>query len=67
MKLAIILISALLLGACASYDGRGLQPGVSSIEDIQRVMGEPAMRWRKATAASAWPFRAAPPVTTPSC
>ena len=42
MKLAIILISALLLGACASYDGRGLQPGVSSIEDIQRVMGEPA-------------------------
>lgn len=47
MKQAIILISALLLGACASYDGRGLQPGVSSIEDIQRVMGEPAMRWRE--------------------
>lgn len=47
MKFAIILICTLLLGACASYDGRGLQPGTSTIDDVRRVMGEPAMRWRE--------------------
>ena len=37
-----------LLAACAGYDGRGLTPGLSSVEDVIAVMGEPALRWRDA-------------------
>lgn len=46
-----MLIAALftcVLGACASYDGFGLQPGTARVEDIERVMGQPAMRWSEA-------------------
>lgn len=39
---------ALLLAACASYDGRGLQPGVARSAEAVAVMGEPALRWRDA-------------------
>ncbi len=35
-----------LLSACASYSGYGLKPGVSRIDDVERVMGQPAMRWQ---------------------
>ncbi|MDA8381550.1 MAG: hypothetical protein M0037_00485 [Betaproteobacteria bacterium] len=37
---------AVIMGACASYGGRGLEPGVSRISDVIRVMGQPAMRWK---------------------
>jgi hypothetical protein len=47
MKRCIPLLLALLISGCASYNGRGLQPGISNIEDIQRSMGEPALRWRE--------------------
>lgn len=47
MKRLILLLSFMALAACASYDGRGLQPGVSSIDDIQQLMGEAALRWRE--------------------
>lgn len=40
-----ILLFALTLTACASFDGRELQPGVAKIDDVVRVMGQPAMRW----------------------
>jgi len=40
------IISALLLGACASYSGHGLKPGEDRLEDVLRVMGQPAMRWQ---------------------
>jgi len=36
----------LLLGACASYSGRGLKPGVDRLENVLQVMGQPAMRWQ---------------------
>ena len=36
---------ALLVSACAGYDGRGLQPGVATRAEVEAVMGEPAMRW----------------------
>ncbi|MDO8988971.1 MAG: hypothetical protein Q7U91_04995 [Sideroxyarcus sp.] len=42
----MVIIAALLLGACASYGGRGLNPGVASLDDVVRVMGQPAMRWQ---------------------
>src|SRR6185436_19126489 len=34
---------ALFLAACASYSGRGLQPGVSSEDEVRRTMGPPAL------------------------
>jgi len=49
MKIFITLLFALFLGGCASYNGRGLQPGISNLDDIQRTMGEPAIRWREAS------------------
>jgi SmpA / OmlA family len=48
MKLRMAIISVLLLGACASYSGHGLKPGEDRLEDVLRVMGQPAMRWQNA-------------------
>ena len=38
--------AAALLAGCASYDGRGLQPGVSSVDEVVALMGKPAMQWK---------------------
>lgn len=46
MKLRIAMFSVLLLGACAAYSGYGLKPGEDGLENILRVMGQPAMRWQ---------------------
>ena len=46
MRLFIIVLSALLLAACASYSGSGLKPGEAQVEDVLNVMGQPAMRWQ---------------------
>ena len=48
MKAITVLICALLIAGCASYDGRGLKPGVSTVDDVITLMGEPAMRWSEA-------------------
>ena len=48
MKALLTLLLVTLLTGCASYDGRGLQPGVSRLDDVERLMGAPAMRWRQA-------------------
>lgn len=40
-----LLMSALLSG-CAAYSGRGLQPGVATLDTVIQTMGEPAMRWQ---------------------
>jgi hypothetical protein len=42
MKSVLALGVAVLLSACASFDGRGLEPGQSSAADVERVMGAPA-------------------------
>jgi len=47
MQLLITILSAFLLVACASYSGRGLKPGDSRLEDVLRIMGDPAMRWQE--------------------
>lgn len=47
MKAIVVLIYALLIAGCASYDGRGLTPGVSGTGDVIRLMGEPAIRWQE--------------------
>jgi hypothetical protein len=48
MKLWIALLTSVLLAACASYSGSGLKPGEARLEDVQRLMGPPAMRWQEA-------------------
>jgi hypothetical protein len=40
-----ILAGCVALGSgCASYDGRGLQPGRSTVADVEALMGPPAER-----------------------
>lgn len=46
MKIAIALLVTLVIAGCASYDGRGLKPGISTGAEVVHLMGEPAMRWR---------------------
>lgn len=46
MKMWMAFFSALLLCACAAYNGRGLKPGVDQLENVLDVMGQPAMRWQ---------------------
>ena len=41
------ILTAFLLFACAAYDGRGLTPGKSQLEDVLRTMGTPAMQWQE--------------------
>ena len=43
MKTVIRLFLVLLLAGCASYDGRGLRPGVSSEAEVRGLMGPPAI------------------------
>jgi hypothetical protein len=42
MKTILALGLALTLAGCATFDGRGLTPGMSSAADVERVMGAPA-------------------------
>jgi hypothetical protein len=43
-SLGVVIVLAVLLGGCASFDGRGLQPGQSTANDVERLMGAPADR-----------------------
>ena len=44
----ILPIAMLAAAGCASYDGYSLRPGVSTQDEVQRVMGTPAMEFRNA-------------------
>jgi len=46
-RLWATLCAAMLLAACASYSGSGLKPGEARLEDVQALMGPPAMRWQE--------------------
>ena len=37
-------VAVLLLAGCASYDGRGLVPGQSTVREVEALMGAPADR-----------------------
>lgn len=43
-----ILTVACLLGACASYSGSSLRPGVTTVSEVIATMGVPAARWTNA-------------------
>jgi hypothetical protein len=45
MHVTVVLLT-LVLGACASYSGAHLRTGEARIEDVVRLMGQPAMRWQ---------------------
>src|ERR1700756_5583165 len=38
-------LSMATLCGCASYSGRDLTPGQSTLQDVRASMGEPAMQW----------------------
>lgn len=44
----LLLALTLMLSGCAAYGGRGLKPGVASLDDVAATMGQPAMRWQEA-------------------
>jgi len=44
----LVLPGLWLLSACASYGGRGLEPGVATLPEVLATMGQPAMNWRDA-------------------
>jgi hypothetical protein len=44
MNRIIALASAALLAGCASYEGRGLEPGKAVARDVEALMGAPAER-----------------------
>jgi hypothetical protein len=46
---------ALALAACATFDGRGLTPGVSTAADVEAVMGAPAEK-RQVAGGETWYF-----------
>lgn len=48
-----------LLAGCASYSGRGLEPGTASESEVWNVMGEPAVTW-ETPGGSAWAYPRGP-------
>lgn len=42
----LAMLGALLVSACAGYDGSDLKPGVSTLPELRASMGEPAMAWK---------------------
>ena len=48
-----------LLGGCASYSGRGLEPGIASESEVWNVMGEPAVTW-ETPGGSTWAYPRGP-------
>ena len=51
-------IAALALSGCANLLGPGLQPGVSTRDDLDATLGAPAMRWAEPDGSErlAYPF-----------
>jgi hypothetical protein len=53
MRPGLTLLMVLLLAACASFDGRGLVPGQSTADDVERLMG-PAADKRAGPGGETW-------------
>ena len=60
MKIVSVSLLALCLGACASYDGRGLVPGQSRAADVEALMGRPAEKLVNAAGETVWFYPHAP-------
>ena len=46
MRRLTVVLFTVALAACASYSGAGLRTGEARLDDVVRLMGEPAMRWQ---------------------
>ena len=55
MRTLPALCLALIVAGCASFDGRGLMPGVSSAAEVESVMGVPAEK-RQVANGETWYF-----------
>jgi hypothetical protein len=53
MRAALIVVVVLLLTGCASFDGRGLVPGQSTADEVERLMG-PAADKRAGPGGESW-------------
>ncbi len=60
MRLLLAILPVSLISSCASYSGYGLKPGVASVDDVVRVMGQPAMRWQNPDNSSQLAYPRAP-------
>ena len=60
IRKTLVFCLPLLIAACASYDGRGLRPGVATVAEVVGVMGEPAQRWREADGSEQLAFPRGP-------
>lgn len=58
-RLSALLI-AFVLSGCASYDGRGLQPGISSMTEVEASMGPAAMAWEESDGTKVLAFPRGP-------
>ena len=47
-RFAAPLLTVLLLAGCANFGGAPLQAGVSTLADLDRALGAPALRWPEA-------------------
>ena len=59
-RIATLALAVLWLAGCASYDGRGLQPGVSTVAQVEALMGAPAERRVAADGGSVGVFARGP-------
>lgn len=60
MQTPLVALAAILLTACASYDGRGLVSGSSTEADVQSLMGKPAETLASAAGERVWFYPHAP-------
>lgn len=60
MQKILLLFIALFMAGCASYGGRGLQPGVSTVAEVEAVMGVPALRWAETDGGQSLAFPRGP-------
>ncbi len=61
MRTVLLAFCAILvLGGCASYDGRGLTPGAATLAQVESTMGTPAARVARPDGSSVLYFRRNP-------
>jgi hypothetical protein len=47
----MLVLSVLLVSACAGYSGSNLNPGVSTLPEVLASMGQPVMAWKNPDAS----------------
>ena len=60
IRIPALVVALSLLAGCASYDGRGLKPGISTAQEVSQLMGEPAQRWKDPDGSQLWAYPRGP-------